>query len=572
MDAHTRQSNDIVCAAVPARLIGKKTWDKWHHIFRHISMKSIMALKKHNMVASMTVNESKSPSEQCEAYIQAKHTTAPFPKKSETETAQIGDLTVMDLCGPASVRKIRGEHYFVMFTDAKACYSDMTFCKYKSEATTLFKAYNAGGEYVNDDFWDSLCKHRIGIDMATLELPAQNSITEHLNSTLMDHAMTIIIAAGLPKFLWPDAVEHITYLKNRSPTCGLVGITPVKAWTGKKPDIANLQEWGAKCWVLISQIKQTKLDLKFHMMHFFEMADGSKAWKHYNPTSQCIGKLQNLVFAIPNHTSSSVPEPTKGEYDFVELPAPALLERESSTDGEQATGGDLHPEQPRPSPPITPKAASFSQAPRLDYFKTFAPVICMDLLRLLLTIAAKRDMELAQFDGIGAYLNADLDEEIYMQQPPRYEEGSSPVVWLHKALYRLKQAGRQWNHHINKVLTSNLGFQWLNSNWYVYLKKSPKVLTIIKMHVDDMIMALHVIKQSQYIQTILGRFKMTNCNPVPMLLDPNVKLCKEPEDANLTKMRGVPYQTLIGSLMYAVLGTRPDISYAPLPDQLTGQL
>ena len=41
--------------------------------------------------------------------------------------------------------------------------------------------------------------------------------------------------------------------------------------------------------------------------------------------------------------------------------------------------------------------------------------------------------------------------------------------------------------HINKVLTSDLGFQWLNSNWYVYLKKSPKVLTIIKMHVDDMV-------------------------------------------------------------------------------------
>ena len=90
--------------------------------------------------------------------------------------------------------------------------------------------------------------------------------------------------------------------------------------------------------------------------------------------------------------------------------------------------------------------------------------------------------------------------------------------------------------------------------------------------IRSQIMALHVIKQSQYIQTILGRFKMTNCNPVPMLLDPNVKLCKEPEDADLTKMREVPYQTLIGSLMYAVLGTRPDISYAPLPDQLTGQL
>ncbi|KAJ3012793.1 hypothetical protein NUW54_g1770 [Trametes sanguinea] len=105
----------------------------------------------------------------------------------------------------------------------------------------------------------------------------------------------------------------------------------------------------------------------------------------------------------------------------------------------------------------------------------FTPVICMDPLRLLLTIAAERDIELAQFDGIGAYLNADLDEEIYMQQPPRYEEGSSPVVRLHKALYRLKQAGCQWNHHINKVLTSDLGFQWLNSK-RASAMNSPKAL------------------------------------------------------------------------------------------------
>ncbi|KAI0375970.1 hypothetical protein BV20DRAFT_931555, partial [Pilatotrama ljubarskyi] len=88
-----------------------------HRILGHISMQSVMALKKRNMVVGMAVDESVPPSEQCETCIQAKQTTAPFLKKSDTEIAEIGDLTVMDLWGKASVRGIRGERYFATFTD-----------------------------------------------------------------------------------------------------------------------------------------------------------------------------------------------------------------------------------------------------------------------------------------------------------------------------------------------------------------------------------------------------------------------------------------------------------------------
>ncbi len=587
-------SDDVVCAAAPARPIRKKTWDEWHRIFGHISMKSIMALKKRNMVVGMAVDESKPPSEQCETCVQAKQTIAPFPKKSDTEIAEIGDLTVMDLWGPASVRGIRGERYFATFTDVKARRTETAFCKHKSEALTLFKSYKArmetsrgiklkrvrfdnGGEYVNDDFGDYLREEGIAIDTTAPRSSTQNGIAERLNRTLMDHAMAAVIAAGLPKFLWPDAVEHITYLKNRSPTRALEGITPVEAWTGKKPDVADLQEWGAKCWVLTPRTMRTKLDPKSRSMHFVGMAAGSKAWKYYDPKSRRVGKSRNLIFAITKRTSGSVPELTEGEYDFVDLPAPALLEGESSIEGEQPSGGDRALDRPQAPPaPIIPDAdvpeaaprralrtvpridykaygdtgaritketptvsdedaheeahcmclltlhgtetvheprtlseaqaapewpewkramddeiaqlrklgtyapadlpagrkpigcrwvyrlkrdsdgrivrykarlvaQGFSQAPGLDYFETFAPVIRTDSLRLLLAIAAERNMELAQFDVVGAYLNADLDEEIYMRQPPGYEEGSSPIVRLRKALYGLKQAGRQWN-------------------------------------------------------------------------------------------------------------------------------
>ncbi len=70
-----------------------------------------------------------------------------------------------------------------------------------------------------------------------------------------------------------------------------------------------------------------------------------------------------------------------------------------------------------------------------------------------------------------------------------------------------------------------------------------------------------MLSQSQYVQTVLYRFGMGDCNPVSTLLDPNIKLVKEPDNADLSEMKKVPYEALIGSLMYAALGTRPDIKY-----------
>lgn len=301
--AGSGRPDDVACAAAPARPIRKKTWDEWHRALGHISMQSVMALKKRGMVEGMAVDESKPPSEQCEVCIQAKQTIAPFPKKSDTNIAEIGDLTVTDLWGAASVQGRRGERYFATFTDAKARHTATAFAKHKSEALTLFKDYQArmktergvtlkrvrcdnGGEYLNDEFKDYLCEQGISLNTTAPRSSAQNGIAERLNRTLMDHAMAAIIAAGLLKNLWPESVSHITYLKNRSPTRALKDMTPHEAWTGQKPDLADLQEWGAKCWVLTACNKCTKLDPKSQPMRLVGIADGSKAWMYYDPKSR----------------------------------------------------------------------------------------------------------------------------------------------------------------------------------------------------------------------------------------------------------------------------------------------
>jgi hypothetical protein len=100
-------------------------------------------------------------------------------------------------------------------------------------------------------------------------------------------------------------------------------------------------------------------------------------------------------------------------------------------------------------------AEGFSQIPGIDYDETIAPVVCMETVRLLLALPARYKLEVHIIDVIGAYLNGKLDQEIYMQQPEGYQDGSTLVWKLHKALYSLKQSGSMWNIELNSSFLSH---------------------------------------------------------------------------------------------------------------------
>ena len=250
-------------------------------------------------------------------------------------------------------------------------------------------------------------------------------------------------------------------------------------------------------------------------------------------------------------------------------------------------------------------AQGFSQKPGQDFAHdgTFAPVMRFDTLRTVLGISAVRNLKLRQFDIKGAYLHGELKEEIYMRQPPGYSDGTGRVCVLKRSLYGLKQAGNVWNHALNSKL-EDLGFIQLKSDYCCYIRWIDQGYTILLVWVDDIIatssedalndrieaelkdnfetkslgqpkfiLAIQLaqnhnsiaLSQSHYIDALLERFGLTGANPVSTPIDPNVKL--DNFDAILTEgesdikvSRG--YATMIGSLMYLALGTRPDICYA----------
>ncbi|GJY28831.1 zinc finger, CCHC-type containing protein [Tanacetum coccineum] len=131
----------------------------------------------------------------------------------------------------------------------------------------------------------------------------------------------------------------------------------------------------------------------------------------------------------------------------------------------------------------------FRQKEGIDFFDTYAPVARISTIRLLLALAAIHDLVIHQMDVKTAFLNGDLDEEIYMKQPegfvmPGHE---SKVCKLKKSLYGLKQAPKQWHQKFNDVVLSN-GFSLNQADKCVYRKfdASGKGV-IICLYVDDML-------------------------------------------------------------------------------------
>lgn len=166
-------------------------------------------------------------------------------------------------------------------------------------------------------------------------------------------------------------------------------------------------------------------------------------------------------------------------------------------------------------------AKGFSQTEGIDYEETFAPVARLDSLRLLLAIAAHFNLDVHHIDIKSAYLNGDLDEEIYMDQPKGFvvpgKEGL--MCLLKKAIYGLKQAGQQWHIHLHGTL-AELGFQKnIASDVSIFIKRhdggDPLIILV---YVDD----IAIFGTSEDIKSfkaqIAARYMVTDLGEVSQFL------------------------------------------------------
>ena len=127
----------------------------------------------------------------------------------------------------------------------------------------------------------------------------------------------------------------------------------------------------------------------------------------------------------------------------------------------------------------------YKQTEGLDFFNTYSPVTGINSIRMVLAIAALRDLEVHHMDVKTTFLNGDLEEEIYMEQ---LEGFSTPgqekkVCKLVKSLYGLKQAPKQWHEKFNVMMSH--GFKINECDKCVYVKDNEHGYVIVCLYVDD---------------------------------------------------------------------------------------
>lgn len=94
----------------------------------------------------------------------------------------------------------------------------------------------------------------------------------------------------------------------------------------------------------------------------------------------------------------------------------------------------------------------FSQIEGIDYHETYSPVIRYNSIRMLMAIAVQMDLKMTQMDSVTAFLNGNLTEEIFMEQPEHFNDASERHCKLIESIYGLKQSSRVWNETLNATL------------------------------------------------------------------------------------------------------------------------
>jgi histone deacetylase 1/2 len=248
-------------------------------------------------------------------------------------------------------------------------------------------------------------------------------------------------------------------------------------------------------------------------------------------------------------------------------------------------------------------AKGFQQQEGVNYNETFAAVALMKTFRILLALAVTFTWGVFQLDVSSAFLYGVLEDTVYMDFPPGYPGPPGKVLLLKKSLYGLKQSSRTWFNTLRAALLKN-GFVQLLADTCVFVHVAQRL--VLSVHVDDIILLaatvvakkwlvdallkafkikdlgrvshylgfevsfskgkIHICQES-YIKRVLERFSMSTCSGKSTPQQPGVQLLSTSEEERAqaeSDMADRAYRSIIGSLLYACLGTRPDIAFATM--------
>ncbi|KAJ9556935.1 hypothetical protein OSB04_011549 [Centaurea solstitialis] len=604
--------NNSVCMASTSSSNNCSKSELWHARLGHVHYKRMRDMSKMSLIPAFELN-----GEKCKTCMLTKITRQPFAKNINRDT-KVLELVHNDLCDFHSTPSLGNKKYVVTFIDDATRYCYVYLCHTKDEALEKFKIYkqevelyhgvkiktlrtDRGGEYYDPVYFQST-----GLIHQTTApyTPQQNGVSERKNRTLKEMVNSMLTYSGLSEGFWGEAMLTACYLLNRVPK-KRNKLTPYELWHKKVPKLSYLRIWGCRAVVRLTDPKINNIGQRGIDCVFIGYPENSKCYRFYVIEPNDYVSVHSVI--------ESRDADFGNEDRFTSVPKPTDTIASSSNFGasDQVTVSPPEPAAPRRSvrarkaklltyiEAMASRDAAFWKEAIQDEIDSIMqnhtwnlsdlppggkPLNSKWIFKRKMKVDGSIDKYKARLVTQGfrqkeAFLNGELNEEIYMRQPEGFvvSGNENKVCKLVKSLYGLKQAPKQWHQKFDDVVLSNGVIICLYVDDMLIIgtdqdqvDKTKEFLSskfdMKDMGEADVILGIKIIRgehgitisQSHYIEKMLNKFNMKDCSPIGTPMDPTVKLMP---NKGVT-VNQLEYSRAIGSLMYAMLSTRPDIAFA----------
>nr|CAE02229.2 OSJNBb0015C06.7 [Oryza sativa Japonica Group] len=496
----------------------------------------------------------------CEHCVFGKHKRVKF-NTSIHRTKGILDYVQADLWGPSRKPSLSGARYMLTIIDDYSRKVWPYFLKHKDDTFVAFKEWKVtierqtkkevkvlrtdnGGEFCLDAFHD-YCRKEGMVRHHTISCtPQQNGVAERMNRTIISKARCMLSNAHMNKRFWAEAANTICYLINRSPTIPISKKTPIDVWFGMPADYSQMRVFGCTAY---AHVDNGKLEPRVIKFLFLGYGSGVKGYKLWNPETNKAFMSRSVVFnesVIFNDSLSTdvIPGGSDEEQQYVSMqPQDEPIAHRRT---KRSYGAPI-----RLIEECDMVYYTFSCGEQNSSIRTFSSIVCM------------HDLELEQLDVKTAFSHGELEEEIYMDQPegfivPSKQDYVSPIYLL---LYvddmLIAAKSKEEISTLKKQLSSEF-----------HIKDLGAAKKILDMEITrDRNSGLLFLSQQSYIKNVLQRFNMHDTKPVSTPTALHFKssaLQCASTDEDVEYMSRVPYSSAVGSLMFGMVCSRPDLSHA----------
>ncbi|XP_074306349.1 uncharacterized protein LOC141641591 [Silene latifolia] len=508
-------------------------------------------------------------------------------------------------------------------------------CKCKIQT---FRSDN-GTKFFQEHCFQIFQRHGIVHQRSIVGRPQQNGHVERKHRHLIETARALRLHANLPIKFWGDSILTATYLINKMPTAILGWKSPFEVLLGKQPTYSELRVFGCLCYGPVSKTNTSrdKFAAKGRKCVFIGYPYGQKGYTLYDLQQHVTFVARDVifqeeVFPFKLQSSDSLESESRVDVFHDTIDENVISIRPTVHDTSSGTGisqsgsqlqtdslfiqASLNQQQNQISPSVQDNVAIQPPPERQPNVTGQKPIgsrwvynikhkadgtverlkqAKFATVRILLALAASKNWPLFQLDINNAFLHGFLDEVVYMVPPEGYDKASpGQVCELKRSLYGLKQASRQWNIELTKIL-QNHKFVQSKHNYSLFTRLNPETnkFTVALVYVDDVLLTgesvqeidqlkkdLHtaftikdlgqmryflgleiarnhtglLVNQRKFTLDILKDMHMEDCIPAEFPMSKGLKLST---DTGELLDNPEQYRRLVGRLLYLNM-TRPD--------------